>query len=161
MSAHRYRLDARPETADDDPAVHELMTHRLVAITADATADVALRLLTTLGAHHLPVMAGPRCVGVVDEADLLRGLADGRLLVGHLARPVPMLQPDDRRGAAARRLYDEAAGAALVADGERLLGIVTVTDIVRSVAMPSGRRTGGATAPVRSRSSARTREPTG
>lgn len=142
MSTHQYRLAAPPETTDDDPPVHLLMTHRLVAIVADANADIALRLLDAVGAHHLLVMAGPRCtgvadcVGLVDEADLLRGAAapDGPIPVGLLARRTPTVAPDDRRATAARVMRLAATDAALVTDGERLLGIVTAADIVHSVA---------------------------
>jgi FOG: CBS domain len=140
MSTPPHRLAARPETADD-PLVTQFMSTRLVAIVPDASLVIALRLMAVQGVRHLPVLDGSRCVGLVLETDVVRGIATGPdtpgrppLLVGAQCRPVPTLRPHDRRSAAARRMYATGSDAVLVTDGDELLGIVTATDLIRSLA---------------------------
>ena len=137
MSAPHYRLGARPEAADDDPQLATLGTTRVVAIVPEATVDVAVRLMASTGVRHLPVMDGPRCIGVVMEADVLRTLAEARgamVPVGALAWVVPALRPTERRSVAARQMSTAGVDAALIIENGRLLGIVTATDVVGSVA---------------------------
>ena len=146
MSAPHHRLDARPETADDDPQLATLGTTRVVAIVPDATVDLAARLMASTGVRHLPVMDGPRCVGVVMEADVLRVLAEAggaTVPVGALAWAVPALRPTERRSAAARQMSTAGVDAALIVEDGRLLGIVTATDVVRSVALAGSDRRPG------------------
>jgi CBS domain-containing protein len=54
--------------------------------------------------------------------------------VEELTRPVEPLPMTARRSDAARRMQAEHADVVLVVDGARLVGIVTATDIVRSLA---------------------------
>lgn len=137
MTTDRHRLAAPPETLEDDPPLSALMTRRLVGITPDADALIALGLLTEESVRHLPVLDGRRCLGLVFEHDLIRCLAEGRLsgdvAVAELCRPVPALRPTDRRSAAAERMRASGVDAVLVTEGHRLIGLVTATDLIRSL----------------------------
>ncbi|GAA5162351.1 hypothetical protein GCM10023321_47820 [Pseudonocardia eucalypti] len=140
MSAGESHLAAPPETLDEDPRLRDLMTHRLVAITPDSDVHVALRLMVSAQVRHLPVMDGPDCLGVVFERDVLRGVLEDLaqqahpVLVGPLRRPVPSLRTTDRRSRAAACMAANGLDAVLVHDGDHLIGIVTATDIIRSLA---------------------------
>ncbi|WP_433559616.1 CBS domain-containing protein [Pseudonocardia xinjiangensis] len=142
MSTGPERLAAPPETVDEDPPLTALMTTHLLGITADAPLSTALRLMATTGVRHLPVLEGERCRGVVLEVDIARFVARGSgspdaraaVHVEELTRPVEPLPVTARRSDAARRMQAEHADAVLVVDGARLVGIVTATDIVRSLA---------------------------
>jgi CBS domain-containing protein len=126
---------APPEILDDDPLVDEVMTDRIVAITPDAPLGTALRLMASGDVRHLPVMAGMHCAGVVVEADIVRALAvGGPSTVGPLARPVGRVPITARRSAVARAVLDGGVDAVLVEHQGRLVGIVTTTDLVRSLA---------------------------
>lgn len=132
---------APPDALDDDPLVTAVMTPRLVGISPDAPVATALGLMASTGVRHLPVLQGRRCLGLVVEADLVRHLAECGALVGgvrhpvaELCRPVEVLPAAARRSEAARAMRRGAGDAVLVADGEALVGIVTATDVVRSVA---------------------------
>lgn len=149
MPDQQPRLAAPPETLDDtaaeDPAVDSLMTPRVVAITPDAPLRTALRLMASGDVRHLPVLDGGRCLGIVVETDLVHAVAVGGCsVVGPLARPVPAVPATARRSTAARAMLAGDVDAVLVADGARLVGIVTATDLVRSLAerpdRPGGRR---------------------
>ena len=141
MTAHRNHLTAPPETLDDDPLVTAVMSAHLVAITPDAPLSIALQLMASTGVRHLPVVDGRRCRGVVVEADLVRflaqvpgPLADPRPLVGELARLTRPIPDTARRSDAAHRMQAEGCDAVLVTTRGQLTGIVTATDLIRSLA---------------------------
>ena len=121
------------------------MSTHLVAITPDAPLSTALQLMASIGVRHLPVLDrvvdGRPCSGVVVEADLVRllaqvpgPLADPRPLVGELARPTRPIPDTARRSDAAHRMQAEGCDAVLVTTRGQLTGIVTATDLIRSLA---------------------------
>lgn len=141
MDTARPHLAAPPETVDDDPLVSALMTDRIVAIVPEARLKVALRLMAAQRVRHLPVVDGDRCVGVLLDTDIAHLLArtptmtrTPPLTVAEVCRRAPLLSPDDRRTTAATRMHELGIDAALVIDDGRLVGLVTATDIVRSLA---------------------------
>jgi CBS domain-containing protein len=103
----------------------------------------ALRLMARIGLRHLLVMDGQKCLGILAEIDLVRCMAQGSALtagwsyvVGEIARPVEAMPITARRSDAARRMAN-GADAVLVTRGDRLLGIVTASDLIRSLAAVS------------------------
>ena len=137
-------LSVPPETFDDDPFVTGLMTTPVVAITADARLPVALRVMDAERVRHLVVVDHGRCVGLLQEGEvarLLLGPATPRevppLPVGAVCRAVPRLGSGERRSAAARLMHAAGVDACLVVEGERVLGIVTATDVLGSLATPA------------------------
>lgn len=140
MTVHPPVDDPTP-VVDVDPHVTELMTTRLVGITPDSPVSTALRLMARTGVRHLPVMDGHQCCGLVVEADLVQLLAQsGPLapglsrLVGDIKRTVQDLPGTARRSDAARRMLSDTSDAVLIIDDGRVLGIVTATDLIRSLA---------------------------
>ncbi|HET6393913.1 MAG TPA: CBS domain-containing protein, partial [Blastococcus sp.] len=140
------RLDARPETADDEPPVRQVMTPQVVAIVADADLLIASRIMAARSVRHLPVMDGPRCRGLLLEIDVVQALALADnpivrppLLAGELCRTAPVVHPGDHRSTAARQLRATGVDAALVCEGEAVVGILTATDLIRSLATEVGR----------------------
>ena len=141
MSPQHQSLAAPPEAMDDDPPVRLVMTPHLVAITPDSPLRTGLCLMAANNVRHLPIIEGPRCLGVVLETDIVRAVAiGGPPLLGALVRALPTVSVDEHRSMAARALLAGDVEAVLVTDGDRLVGIVTTTDLVRSLA--AGGRTG-------------------
>jgi CBS domain-containing protein len=141
MNVAEPRLAAPPEVVDDDPMVVHLMTTPVVAIVPTARLTVALHLLATHGVRHLPVVEEDRCVGMLLDTDIAHLLAYTTappavppLRVADLCRQAPVVTSRDRRSVAALRMRDMGVDAALVVDGGRLVGIVTSTDVIRSIA---------------------------
>lgn len=137
----RFRLAARPDAADDDPLVASLMTTPVVAIDPGAPLTVALRLLATRRVRHLPVVDGTRCIGIILDTDIAHLLAYmpspmsvPPLYAADLCTAAPVVHPRDRRSTAAGRMRDANVDAALVMDGDQLVGIITGTDLVQSIA---------------------------
>jgi CBS domain-containing protein len=135
-----WRLAAPPEARDDDPPVTTLMTRRIIAITTDVSLSTALHLMAEGGVRHLPVFDGTRCCGLLLEADvvghLLAGVPEERSTrsIAHLVRPAPAVTAATPRSGAARSMQAGGIDAVLVTERDRLVGIVTTTDLVRSLA---------------------------
>jgi CBS domain-containing protein len=135
------QVAAPPETMDDDPLLGRLMSTRLIGITPDAPLSTALHLMATAGVRHLPVLDDERCCGLVLEVDLARFVSQGAgsseeraaLHVEDLTRPSEPLPATARRSDAAIRMQAEHVDAVLVTEEGRLVGIVTATDLVRSL----------------------------
>jgi CBS domain-containing protein len=135
MTSQRHHLTAPPETMDDDPPIGLVMTPHVVAVAPNASLRTGLRLMASNNLRHLPVIESSRCLGVVLETDIVRAVAIGEpQLLGPLVRALPTVSVDDRRSAAARAVLAGDVDAVLVTDGGRLVGIVTATDLVRSLA---------------------------
>lgn len=142
MTTRPQRLAAPPETVDDDPLVTGVMSTHLVAIRPDAPLTTALRVMASAGVRHLPVIDGERCLGVVVESDLVHRLAAGYvacadgspLLVGDLTRAADPVPVTARRSDAARRMQAEDTDVALVVNRGQLVGVVTATDLIHSLA---------------------------
>jgi CBS domain-containing protein len=135
------RLNAPPEAADDEPLVRQVMTSGVVAIVTDADLLIASRIMAARSVRHLPVMDGQQCHGLLLEIDVVHALALADnpllrppLLAGELCRAVPVVRSGDRRSTAARRMRTGGIDAVLVCDGESVVGILTATDLIRSLA---------------------------
>ena len=124
------------------PTVADVMTTDLVTVSDDETVAAVWELLARSRFHHLPVMRGTRCVGVVDDRALLRTWTPGS---GRTKRIVREVLPPRTVEVEATATLDQAAEAMrsydvdavpVVGDG-RLIGLVTVRDLI-DAAYPSG-----------------------
>jgi CBS domain-containing protein len=59
-------------------------------------------------------------------------------LVADLYQPVEVMAPTDRRSRAAQRMARTGLDAVVVAEDDKLVGIVTATDVVSSLAATPG-----------------------
>ena len=87
--------------------------------------------------RHLPVMSGERLVGIVSERDILAARARVRdkewwkvPVAEAMQAPVHTANPDDSVVEAAGRLAMSKIGALPVVELGKLVGIVTVTDVL-------------------------------
>ena len=133
---------APPESRDDDPVINTVMTTRIVGITPDAPVSTALNLMAATGVRHLPVLSGNRCLGVLREADVIQHLAavstsavdQAATPVARLTRRAASVSVSAHRSDAARCMDVDSVDAVLVTDRHGLVGIVTATDLIRSLA---------------------------
>jgi len=56
----------------------DICTRELVTIGEDASLEEIATIMSEKGVHHLPVMRGEELVGVVDQHDVLKGIAAGK-----------------------------------------------------------------------------------
>jgi len=131
----------------------DLMTTSVVVVRPDTSVKKAADLLTTHGFTLLPVVdAYDNLVGVVSEADLIRGriLSDPRTLIDD--NPPPPAEPPARlvaevmttqpvvvdtttdAVAVTKLMLDRHLRALPVTDGDRITGIITRRDLLRTIA---------------------------
>jgi CBS domain-containing protein len=129
------RLVPALDLLDDDPTVDSFMSQDVVVIGPEADPGTALQTMAWHHVHHLAVLEPGGVDGLLTETAAIRAIADDRLgtPVGDLTVPLPRVRPRNRRSDAARIMYANEVDAVLVVDADTVLGIVTATDLVRSL----------------------------
>lgn len=136
-------MHATPSTRKSSSAlrVRDIMSEN--PLTAKASDDVRLASQMMLwGAfHHLPVVEGEALIGIVTERELSRVRASldqgSRIAVGEvMVTDVLTTEPDALVADAADRMADAYVGCLPVLEGEKLIGILTTTDVLTSTARP-------------------------
>lgn len=131
--------------------VNELMSGHVVTVQADASCHDAVSLLVRNKIRHLPVMdeAGRLC-GIVTDRDLRHHLFEPavfraigtvpveQLLSGVSVRevmstPVTSIGPEAELEETARIMRDGGLGSLPVVERDRVVGIVTETDLLRRI----------------------------
>jgi len=118
--------------------VRERMSPHPVTIRSDADYKAALMLMQEHSLHHVPVLDGARkLVGVVAERDLLlaasRHLQTAIEVADVMHRSVITACPEMPIAEAASLMVDHRIGGLPVVDGdERVVGVITETDIFRA-----------------------------
>jgi acetoin utilization protein AcuB len=118
--------------------VDQVMTREVVTVTEDAPVGRAWKLLQEGRFRHLPVVAGDELVGMVSDRDLQLAIArvDGETAaagtVGAIMwRGVATTTPETPVEEASRLMLEYKIGALPVMEDERLVGIVTESDLFR------------------------------
>jgi acetoin utilization protein AcuB len=126
--------------------VQDVMQTKLFTVTLDTTLPEAVRLTGQRGVRHLPVLDQDRLVGMLSDRDLKRAMAspatsleahelryllDGLRVGEIMTRAVITIGPTSPIEDAARLMLLEKIGALPVTDGDRLIGLVTETDVLR------------------------------
>ncbi len=123
------------------------MTFNPITVTPETTHSQAMRLLREHNIRRLPVLEKDRLVGIVVEKDLLStqpspattlsiyeiySLLDKLTLRNVMTSPVITVEENCPLEEAARIMVEHKIGCLPVMRGERLMGIITETDIFRS-----------------------------
>jgi Zn-dependent protease len=122
-----------------DRTVGDLMVRDPIVVPGDVTVERLVDAMTPELEHATyPVVDDGRAVGLLQLARLVeapRAQWEGKH-VRDFALPlasVTVLRPETPLGEAAAVLGNGTVGRALVLDGERLVGLLSITDIVRSM----------------------------
>jgi CBS domain-containing membrane protein len=126
--------------------VRDIMSEKMVTISESDTLSTVEDIMTLGRVRHMPVVHAGKLVGVVSERDLLRtslsnltefGSEERRLFLHavEIARvmstPPITIAPDATVEEAARVMADRKIGCLPVLEGDRLLGLITETDVLR------------------------------
>lgn len=126
--------------------VKDVMQAHPVTATLETRLPQLVRLLQRRGFRHLPVLDGGKLVGIVSDRDVKQSMAsaasmtDGRerdrlldeLTAGQImARTVVTIGPTFGIEEAARLMATRKISALPVTEGDRLVGIVTETDVLQ------------------------------
>lgn len=138
-------------TATSQPAeknVGEMMTIDPVTLKLDDTLRLADDLMNLTHVRHFPVLDGDQVVGIVNQEDLLHAsmasllrhrkdrlrASLGAVAVKSVMKAAVLVSPDTAISDAARTVVEKDATCLLVTEGNKLLGIVTRTDLLRELA---------------------------
>jgi CBS domain-containing protein len=140
--------------------VQDIMQSTLVTVTPRTTLPEAIRLTRERGIRHLPVLDDQRLVGIVSDRDLKRAMAssvaalerpdvdsllDRVTVEAIMTRSVKTIGPTFPVEDAARVMAADKISSLPVTEGDRLIGIITETDVLNlfvralGVADPSSR----------------------
>src|SRR5262245_26474237 len=127
--------------------VKDIMTGTLITVSPQTPVFDARRLMMKERIRHLLVLEYERLVGIVTDRDIRLHLPSqatslsvwevnyllARLTVGEvMSKTVLRVGPDRPAREAARIMLEHKIGALPVVDGDRVVGIVTETDILRA-----------------------------
>jgi len=129
--------------------VHEVMTTTLVTVSPEDSLQHALDLLDKYQVHELPVVAPQgRLIGIVTTGDLKlmtpvyplfpaqeeirQTLRELKVAAAMTFEPV-VISPDATLLDATKQLFERRIGSLLVAEEEKLLGILSTSDILRII----------------------------
>jgi acetoin utilization protein AcuB len=137
-------------TWPDRMRVADCMTRSPVTVHSDALIRGAADMMRTRKIRHMPVVdRGGRLVGIVTDRDLRHVLFDPAVLArvedlrealesltvaDVMTRGVITVRRSAELGDAARLLHENKIGALPVVEGDRVVGIVTETDVLRAFA---------------------------
>jgi acetoin utilization protein AcuB len=109
----------------------DVMSRQVQTIRAKEPLERARALIRLHGIHHLVVVDGRSVVGLVSDDALQRGEAEGiarveDVMLRHVVTGTPQLTVRE----AANLMRGRAVGAIPLLDKRRLVGIVTVSDLL-------------------------------
>ena len=116
--------------------VSEWMVPDPVTVTPQTEVREAIRLMRRHSIRHLPVVEGSEMVGLVTAGDLRELILPSMVETIYLrdvmiAEPITV-SPDTHIDEAARTIFENKIGGLPVVDGKRLVGIITVSDILKA-----------------------------
>ena len=118
--------------------VRDRMSRKVVHVEPETTPAKAAALLKRHRIRHLPVMRRERLVGIVTAGDLRAARKDAAA-VKEVMTPNPVtISPDAAVDEAARVLRDRKLNGLPVVEGGRVLGILTVSDVLDAFVALSG-----------------------
>jgi len=120
----------------------QLLRHKgggIHSVTPDAPVLDAIRLMAEHSVGALLVMEGQRLVGVVSERDyarkvILRGFASSETPVRQImSSPVMTVRPEQTVRECMQIMSEKRFRHLPVVDGEKVVGVLSIGDLVRSV----------------------------
>jgi len=141
-------MNREAATKNAERTVAQVMSTDLLTLKLNDTLRLADDMLNLTKVRHFPVLDGERLAGIVDHDDLLHAsmaslvrhpkdsprAALGTVEVKDIMKPATTVSPDMPIRAAAETMVERGIEALMVVEGEKLLGLVTRTDVLRELA---------------------------
>jgi acetoin utilization protein AcuB len=117
--------------------VQDVMTRSVKTISPDETADAAYETMRMRRIHHLVVVENGQMVGVLSDRDLGSqggaAVRKGQAVRELMTAGVVSVPPDTPMRKVANLLRGRSIGCVPVVEGERVVGIVTTSDLLALV----------------------------
>ncbi len=114
--------------------VGQIMSQKIVTISPDKRVGQALKLMQKHQIRHVPVIAHDRMVGWITSRDLREVLLASMLeeiKVGDVMVQAPIsVTPDTEVEEAARLIHEHKIGGMPVMEGDKLVGVITMLDLI-------------------------------
>ena len=114
--------------------VGQIMSTRIINISPDKRVGQALKLMQKYQIRHIPVMEKNRMVGWITSRDLREVLLASMLeeiKVGDVMVQAPIsVTPNTDVEEAARLIHEHKIGGMPVVEGDRLMGVITMQDLI-------------------------------
>ncbi|MHB9074189.1 MAG: CBS and ACT domain-containing protein [Desulfobaccales bacterium] len=114
--------------------VSQIMSTKIVTISPDKQVGQALKLMQKHQIRHLPVMTKNHMAGWITSRDLREVLLASMLeeiKVGDVMVQAPLsVTPDTDVEEAARLIHEHKIGGMPVVEGDRLMGVITMQDLI-------------------------------
>jgi len=138
--------------------VRDFMTPDPVVVSPETPVQDALKLMQTRGFGRLPVVSNNKLVGIVTEADLMKVspspattlsvyeinyLLSKVKVADAMTKKVVTVSPDDTAESAILTMRDNDIGGVPVMDGDKLVGIVTESNVFEALIKLFGFRRAG------------------
>jgi CBS domain-containing protein len=130
--------------------VRNIMVTELVTLHVDEELSLASDIMNLARIRHLPIVEGERLVGIISQRDLFRAslasvmgfdYAETRdhlksvAIKDAMVKEVITVGPDTDVQVAGRIMLEKKIGCLPVVEGDRLVGLLTETDIIRCFLM--------------------------
>jgi CBS domain-containing protein len=125
----------------DEMKIEDLMIRSVITMSPDASAYEAVRISNKNKIGCLVVVDNSQIVGILTERDLLERVLEKcrnpkeTKISEIMTRHVVMGKPDMELSEATRLMFENNVKKLPIIDGNRLVGIVTLTDIARATSM--------------------------
>jgi acetoin utilization protein AcuB len=117
--------------------VQDVMSERVQTVPPGYSAEDAFQVMRIKGVHHLAVLDGSKLVGVFSDRDAgsRRGAAirQQRTVAELMTPQVVSVKPATTLRQAANLMRGRSIGSLIVSDSGRIVGIVTVSDLLEVV----------------------------
>lgn len=140
-------MTATGTTAVLEKTVGEIMSTDLVTLKLTDTLRLADDMMNLAQVRHFPVLDGDKLIGIVNQIDLLHAsMASlvqhpkdaprqilGAIAIKDVMKPVTPVTQETTLHDAARAMVQSEIECLLVANGDKLVGLVTRTDLLREL----------------------------
>ena len=120
--------------------VRDVMVNDVVSVDAEATLNEACRIMGEKHVGSVIVTKGGKPEGIFTERDLLSKVITKNVDIGrgrvkdYMSAPLTVIRPDYELKEAARAMTQLHIRRLPVVENDRLVGIITSSDIVRAIA---------------------------
>jgi predicted transcriptional regulator len=141
-----YRWIIRSRLDPSTTKVETLMRSAPTVSLQDSLSKVA-RLMINGGVRQLPVFSGEKLVGIITDEDVIHGAVIGKwgnLKVEEIMTKKPfVIEEDESVGAVLSFFREHGISHAPVVSNGKLVGMVSISDIITHIFQPSRRQTVG------------------